>query len=117
VCRKIAAPWLKRLVAGFPLRQSGFEPGSGKWDLWWTKWRWGRFSPSTSVSPTNLHSAKFSIITVTWGRYRRPFSGRCAKWTQFHHPLCEMCRKCMIKYAFTHTLNFKPCMITFQLLT
>jgi hypothetical protein len=21
------------------------------WDLWWTKWRWGRFSPSTSVSP------------------------------------------------------------------
>jgi hypothetical protein len=26
------------------------------WDLWWTYWRWGRFSPSTSVSPTNSHT-------------------------------------------------------------
>jgi hypothetical protein len=25
----------------------------------------GRFSPSTSVSPANLHSTKFSILTVT----------------------------------------------------
>jgi hypothetical protein len=41
---------MKRLVAGFPQRQHGFAPGSGKWDLWWTKWRRGRFSPSTSVS-------------------------------------------------------------------
>jgi hypothetical protein len=28
-------------------------------DLRWTKWHWGRFSPSTSVSPANLHSTKF----------------------------------------------------------
>jgi hypothetical protein len=33
------------------------------WDMWWTKWRWGRFSPSTSVSPANLHSTNFSTIT------------------------------------------------------
>jgi hypothetical protein len=26
------------------------------WDLWWTMWHWGRFSPSTSVSPVNSHS-------------------------------------------------------------
>jgi hypothetical protein len=31
-------------------------PGLVKWDMWWTKWRWGGFSPSTSVSPTNLYS-------------------------------------------------------------
>jgi hypothetical protein len=27
--------------------------GLVKWDLWWTKWRRGSFSPSTSVSPAN----------------------------------------------------------------
>jgi hypothetical protein len=42
------------------------------WDLWWTKWRCGRFSPSTSVSPANLHSTNFSIITIIWGWYNRP---------------------------------------------
>jgi hypothetical protein len=30
------------------------------WDLWWTKWHWGRFSPSTSVSPVNSHSTNCS---------------------------------------------------------
>jgi hypothetical protein len=36
------------------------DPGSSlvqvMWDLWWTKWHCGRFSPSTSVSPANSHS-------------------------------------------------------------
>jgi hypothetical protein len=36
------------------------------WDLWWTKWRGGRFSQSTSVSPANLYSTNFSIITITY---------------------------------------------------
>jgi hypothetical protein len=36
------------------------------WDLWWTKWRWGMFSQSTSVSPANLHSTNFSTITITY---------------------------------------------------
>jgi hypothetical protein len=31
------------------------------WDLWWEKWRWGRFSPSTSVSPANSHYTNCSI--------------------------------------------------------
>jgi hypothetical protein len=42
------------------------------WDLWWTKWRWGRFSPSILVSPANVHSTKFSILTITRGRHNRP---------------------------------------------
>jgi hypothetical protein len=36
------------------------------WDLWWTKWRWGKLSASTSVSPANLHSTNFSTITLTY---------------------------------------------------
>jgi hypothetical protein len=32
-------------------------------NLWWTKWRWGRSSQSTSVSPANLHSTNFFTIT------------------------------------------------------
>jgi hypothetical protein len=43
----------------------GSSLGMVKWDLWWTKWRWDRFSPNTSVSPANLHSTKFSILTIT----------------------------------------------------
>jgi hypothetical protein len=48
-------------------------PGSGKWDLLWTKWRRGRFCLSTSVSSTKtVHSTNFSILTITRGRYNRP---------------------------------------------
>jgi hypothetical protein len=53
--------WLPTAVARVRAR------GLVKWDLWWTKWRWGRFSPSTSVSPANLHSTNFSIILITIG--------------------------------------------------
>jgi hypothetical protein len=31
--------------------------------LWWTKRHWGRFSPSTSVSPAT-HFTNFSIFTI-----------------------------------------------------
>jgi hypothetical protein len=75
----------------------GSNPGLVKWDLWWTKWLWGRFSPSTSVSPANLHCTKFSIIIITRGRYNRPFSVRRAEWTP---PLCELKKKCMFNPCF-----------------
>jgi hypothetical protein len=42
----------------------GSSPGLVVWDLWWTKWRWGTFSPNTSVSPANLHSINCSTVTV-----------------------------------------------------
>jgi hypothetical protein len=33
--------------------------------LWWTKWRLGRFSPITSVSPAKtVHSTNFYIIII-----------------------------------------------------
>jgi hypothetical protein len=43
------------------------------WDLWWTKWHWGWFSQSTSVSPANLHFTNcFTIIIIIWGWYNTP---------------------------------------------
>jgi hypothetical protein len=44
----------------------GSSPGLVMWDLWWAMWRWGKFSPSTSVSPSNLHSTNFSTITIIY---------------------------------------------------
>jgi hypothetical protein len=41
-----AVPWLRSLVAGLSPRRPGFAP---MWDLWWTKWHWDSFSPSSSV--------------------------------------------------------------------
>jgi hypothetical protein len=81
--------------------------GLVKWDLWWTKWRCDRFSPSTSGSPTNLHSIKFSIITITRGRYNRPFSSRRAEWTQFglHPPLCKSKNNGCLRLTVLFTLR------------
>jgi hypothetical protein len=41
----------------------------------------GRFSPSTSVSPANRHSANFSTITITYhlGLVQQDSSGRSTK--------------------------------------
>jgi hypothetical protein len=51
----------------------GSSPGLILWDLWWTKWRWSTFSPSTSVSPANLHSNCSTIILIYHlGLYNRP---------------------------------------------
>jgi hypothetical protein len=51
----------------------GSIPGLVKWDLWWTKWR--------------------------RGRYNRPVSGRRAEWIQFglHPPLCELKKKKVLR--------------------
>jgi hypothetical protein len=38
-------------------------------DLYWTKWQWGRFSPSTSVSLAHSHFTCYStfIVIITSG--------------------------------------------------
>jgi hypothetical protein len=54
---------------------AGFKPGSGHVGFCdGEKWRWGRFSPRTSVSPANLRSICFStvIFTITRGWHNRP---------------------------------------------
>jgi hypothetical protein len=40
------------------------SPGQVMWDLWWTKWHWGRFSQSTSVSPANSYSTDCSTLII-----------------------------------------------------
>jgi hypothetical protein len=35
------------------------------WNLWQTKWHWGRFSPSTSVSPANSHCNSSIFINIS----------------------------------------------------
>jgi hypothetical protein len=57
------------------------RPGS-MLGLRWTKRHWGRFSPSTSISPANYHSTNFSIIIITLGWHNRPIGNRSAEWTQ-----------------------------------
>jgi hypothetical protein len=70
-------PYGRAIVqAGFPPRRPWFA-----WGLWWAKLIWGRFSPSTSVSPAN-YSTNFSIVIITQGWHCRPISGRNAEWTQ-----------------------------------
>jgi hypothetical protein len=51
------------------------------WGLGWTKQHWGRFSPSTSVSPAD-HTTNFFIIIITRGWHNKPIGGRSAEWTQ-----------------------------------
>jgi hypothetical protein len=66
ICMNKAAPYLNRLVAGFPPRRPGFKPGSSHVGFVVEKWRWGRFSPSISVSSANLYSTNFFTITLTY---------------------------------------------------
>jgi hypothetical protein len=49
---------------------------------------------------------KFSILTITRGRYNRTVNGSGAEWTQFglHPPLCEK-----------KTVNWKVCRIAIAL--
>jgi hypothetical protein len=67
---KYCTVWPRHSSSGQSLDPHGGGPGSNPglvmWDLCWTKWRWGRFSPSTSVSPANLYSINFSTITITY---------------------------------------------------
>jgi hypothetical protein len=41
------------------------------WDLWWTKRHWGRFSPSTLVSPAK-HFTDCSTLVIIQDWYNRP---------------------------------------------
>jgi hypothetical protein len=51
-----AAPYLRRLVAGFPPRRPGLKPGSGYVGFCdGQKWRWGRFSPRELRFPLPIY--------------------------------------------------------------
>jgi hypothetical protein len=72
--------WSVRLVAGFPSRRPGFEPGLGHVRFVVDKAELGNVSPSNFVSPAKL-STDYStliiiiIIIIIRGWYDRSFSG------------------------------------------
>jgi hypothetical protein len=66
----------QRISVAFPLQRPGFDPVMR--DFLQTKWHWGKFSPSTSVSLASCHShAPYASVTRGW--YSKPTSGRCAE--------------------------------------
>jgi hypothetical protein len=54
----------------------------------------------TSGQVFSIHSTKFSIRTITRGRYNRPVSGRRAEWTQF-----GLCKFFLTIHAFIVELH------------
>jgi hypothetical protein len=53
----------------------------------WTKWHWGRFPPSTSVSPANPDYTNAPYSSIIQGWYNRPISVQRTKRIQPHpHP-------------------------------
>jgi hypothetical protein len=44
----------------------GSSPRQVMWDLWRTECHWGRFYPSTSVSPANSHSTDCSTLIIIY---------------------------------------------------
>jgi hypothetical protein len=54
--------------------------GHFTWDLWWTKWHWDRFFPSTYVFPCQFHSTgapllvklKNKLIIFIKGLHKKP---------------------------------------------
>jgi hypothetical protein len=51
--------WLRRLVPDLSLQW----PRQIMWDLWSTKWHWGRLPPIPSMSSANSHSmSRFTLI-------------------------------------------------------
>jgi hypothetical protein len=72
--------------------------------LWWTKRHWGRFSPSTLVSPAN-HSTDFSIIIITRGWGNRPLSGRSVEWALIPPPTMQIKKKLVIIFETQPTVN------------
>jgi hypothetical protein len=78
------------------------------WGLWWTKRHWGRFPPSTSVSPAN-HSTDFSIIIITQGWHNRPLSGQSVEWTLIPPPTMQIKKK-MITIRVLHANCYFTCL-------
>jgi hypothetical protein len=68
--------WLPTAAARVPIR-------TGMCSLWRTKRHWGKFSPSTSVSPANHHSTRFSIIILNRGWHNRPNFESVANYLNF----------------------------------
>jgi hypothetical protein len=79
----VAEPQLKRLVSGFPSRRSWFAPGSAQVKFEVDKVALGQVFSEDFVSPANLYSTKFSILTITRSQYNNPEVADVPSETQF----------------------------------
>jgi hypothetical protein len=59
------------------------------WDLWWTRWNWGRFSPHTSVSSTNSHSIDCSTLIIIYSVSPLPKKLKKKKTLSTKHNSCN----------------------------
>lgn len=59
--RQIYLAQLKWVDSYFPPLRSSSILGKVKGDMWWIKWFWSRFSPSSSVCSEKSDSSNFSI--------------------------------------------------------
>jgi len=50
----IAMPWLRQLVISLSPQVLRSIWGQSMWDLWWTKWKWDRFSSEYFHFPFSL---------------------------------------------------------------
>jgi hypothetical protein len=74
------------------------------WGLRWTKLHWGRFSPTTSVSPAN-HSTIFSIIIVIRGWHNRTLVTAVASEPNWTPPLTTPIKKLHRTYTRLNTFS------------
>jgi hypothetical protein len=111
--------WPLHSSGGWSLAFHGGEQssisGQVMWNLWRTKYQWGRFPPGTSVSPANSHSTDYSTLIISYRRcHNRPVRRRRTKWTQSLHTssrqkMLQYNKKCILslpfpKYKFNLTL-------------
>jgi hypothetical protein len=68
----MAAPKLKRLVAGFPPRRPGFEPGSGQVGFVVDKVAVEQVFSEYVGFPCQSSFHRILHLTITRGRYNRP---------------------------------------------
>jgi hypothetical protein len=83
------------------------------WGFWWTKLHWGRFSPSTSVSPAN-HSINFSIIIITRVWKNRPLVAAVPSGPNWTPPPTNYLAVCLSVYPpliFVKRLLKLPCCV------
>ena len=102
-------------VSGWPFcsGSSGSVPDQSVWDLWWTKWHWGRFfSPRTSVTSFKLschHCCMFRCQSDRqWANER----------LHFHRDVVPPHPRVLEKQAFSvlTTLNIKTAVIVWWII-
>lgn len=104
-----AVPCLRRLFAGLSKRRPNFDP---IWDLWWTKWHWGRFflrvfCLSAVSIITQMLRVRISFLSLTHLCGMTP-----PRWPYTH--CCTKLKYQIIEYVFLGSIK---CLVAHYLLS